>query len=69
MTFAEKYFSVFDAQTGKMRNCGRDACKTLIQACQEISPNTYFGDIQTGCVDMQPIKYLALKIGVIATIK
>lgn len=69
MTFAEKYFSVFDANTGKIRNCGRDACISLIRACQDISPNTDFGNVDTGTTNELAIKTLAQKIGIIDILK
>ena len=56
------YETVFN-KDGTMKVCGREACKNLIEACQTIDPETYFGDMETGmiCLDnFEQIKKLCL---------
>lgn len=68
MTFAQKYFTVFDPCTGRINKCGRDACVSLMLACKDISPNTDFGDIENGYIKEPTVKHLALKMGLIDVI-
>ena len=64
-TFAEKYFEVFDKDTGEVRVCGRDACKTLMRACAELSPDGIYGNLESGYMNIVAIKDVAKKQGVI----
>ena len=65
MTFAEYYFTVFDAQTGDIKVCGRDACKALMNACLQVSPSGNFGDMSSGRLNILEVKRLAKSLGII----
>lgn len=56
----ELYEKVFDTN-GDIKACGRDACKKLIKACQEIQPNVDFGNVDTGMMHVENIKNLYRK--------
>lgn len=53
----EAYEKVFDEQ-GMVKNCGRDACISLIEECEKVKIQVYFGDSQTGRMDIDAIKWL-----------
>ena len=50
--FIEIYQKVFD-ETGNIRACGRTICKQLIQLAQQLDPNTNYGDLDTGFIEIQ----------------
>jgi len=54
------YDKVFDAQ-GNVCACGRKACIALIEECEKIKPDTYFGDSKTGQMNIEAIKQLVLE--------
>lgn len=47
----EAYEAVFD-EDGNIKACGRAACIRLIEACQEKDQKTYFGDKDTGILNL-----------------
>lgn len=47
LKFKESYEAVFN-EDGTIKNCGREACKRLIEACKKKDPETDFGDVNTG---------------------
>lgn len=51
------YKKVFD-KYGCIRPCGRDACIKLIEECKKVSPKVYFGNSQTGEMQVDSIKWL-----------
>lgn len=57
--FDELYNKVFDSD-GSVRLCGRETCKKLIEACSNAYPNVNFGDLESGCMNIDNIKkYIA----------
>ena len=55
------YGMVFD-ENGEIRVCGREKCKSLIYACRNLDPNTYFGDTTYGFMEVDAIKDLWEKL-------
>ena len=53
------YKRVFD-ENGRVKACGRDACRALLRKRHEACPNERFGDEETGTVRVDAI---AAKIG------
>lgn len=53
----EAYEKVFDTQ-GKIKPCGRDVCISLIEECEKVEHQTYFGNHITGIMDIDAIKQL-----------
>ncbi len=50
--FFEQYGIVFD-ERGKVKLCGRENCKELIKRANAIDPNTDYGNVETGCMNVQ----------------
>ncbi len=61
LRFKKAYLKVFDAQ-GRVRPCGRDTCIALIEECKKIKPNTDFGDVNTGYMNIEAIKALRKEV-------
>ena len=40
----------------EVKSCGREACKDLIAYLSSLYPDTYFGDIKTGFLNMDNVK-------------
>lgn len=57
----EKYRRVFD-NNGNIKPCGREACKDLISACEQLCPDIDFGDNKTGMMHVVNIKKLYAEI-------
>lgn len=55
--FIKIYNDVFDSK-GNITVCGREKCKNLIQAAQEIDNSKNYGDISTGIMNMPNIENL-----------
>lgn len=56
--FLKVYSSVFN-EDGSVKLCGREKCKDLIIACIVLSDNnTYFGDRETGMMNIENIQTL-----------
>lgn len=53
----EKYERVFD-ENGNVKACGREACKDLISACEQLKPDVDFGNKDTGVMNVENIKKL-----------
>ncbi|MCI8353236.1 MAG: hypothetical protein HFJ58_06670 [Clostridia bacterium] len=53
----DAYEKVFDAQ-GEIKPCGRGACISLIEECEKVKHQVYFGDSHTGRMDIEAIKWL-----------
>ena len=51
----QKYDEVFD-EDGKIKACGREKCKDLIQVCTMIAPMGIYGDQKTGFLNEEGIK-------------
>ena len=49
--FKEEYKKVF-TDDNKVKACGRDECKKLIELAKEIDSKTYYGDIYTGLMNI-----------------
>lgn len=49
--FKEKYKKVF-TDDNKVKACGRDECKKLIELAKEVDSKTYYGDIYTGLMNI-----------------
>lgn len=49
--FKEEYKKVF-TDDSKVKACGRDECKKLIELAKEIDSKTYYGDIYTGLMNI-----------------
>lgn len=49
--FKEEYKKVF-TDDNKVRVCGRDECKKLIEVAKEVDNETYYGDIYTGLMNI-----------------
>ncbi len=63
--FRELYEAVF-GENGQIKACGRDACKDLINACSELDSLTYYGNPETGIMNLdsfQKMKELYEKAG------
>lgn len=54
--FNKLYDEVFD--NDKIRACGREKTKTLIASAMQLEPNTNFGNIKTGIMNVDAIKEL-----------
>lgn len=50
------YVEVFD-ENGNVRLCGREKCKELIMVCQLKWPDIDFGDITSGFMNVDNIKF------------
>lgn len=59
--FFELYHMVFD-KSGSVRNCGRNTCKNLIIAANRIDSSVYFGNVNTGVMDVEAIQELYSKL-------
>ena len=46
---------------GNIRSCGREACKKLITIMQEQFPGVDFGNLETGCMNVENIKRYHVK--------
>lgn len=55
--FIENYNEVF-SEDGKIKVCGREACKRLIETAYEINPNVDYGNKQTGFMNVESLKAL-----------
>lgn len=53
------YNKVFDAQ-GNVSACGRQACIDLIKACEQEKDNIYFGNSETGQMEVEVIQNYVL---------
>lgn len=54
----ELYNRVFD-ENGEIKLCGREACKELIRACEEMTGEVgKFGSTETGFMEPEAIKAL-----------
>lgn len=51
------YDIVFD-ENGDVTVCGREACKQLIMACEEVKPGVDYGNPQTGFMNIENIQNL-----------
>lgn len=49
--FKEEYKKVF-TDDNKVKACGRDECKKLIELAKEVDSKTYYGDIYTGLMNI-----------------
>lgn len=49
--FKEEYKKVF-TDDNKVKACGRDECKKLIELAKEIDSKTYYGDIYNGLMNI-----------------
>lgn len=63
--FKTLYSEVFD-ENGNVRNCGREKCKKLINACQTMYEEKYgktkdFGNNENGFMKIKAIKNFAKK--------
>ena len=47
---------VFD-ENGNVQLCGREKCKELIMACQLVCPDIDFGDLNSGFMNVDKIKF------------
>lgn len=52
----ELYNEVFD-ENGNVQLCGREKCKELIMACQLVWPDIDFGDLNSGFMNVDKIKF------------
>lgn len=59
--FMKAYQMVFN-ERGETRNCGRNACIRLIKMCQELDPETDYGNEGNGYMNIENIKALYKKI-------
>ena len=59
--FNTVYVSVFDSE-GKVKACGRDKCKALMEISNKIEPDTVFGDKNTGYLNVANVKALYDKL-------
>ena len=53
--YIEAYREVF-TEDGQVRACGRDACKRLIKLLTDMFPGFYFGNAETGFMDVENIR-------------
>lgn len=51
----DAYYKVFDT-CGNVRACGRETCIELIEACSCRQPDIYFGNVETGQMNIEAIK-------------
>ena len=56
LSLRTKYLKVFiDTSLIARRNCGREACITLIETCQQMDKehenDTYYGDVEHGIIN------------------
>ena len=49
--FKEEYKKVF-TDDYKVKACGRDECKKLVELAKEVDSKTYYGDIYTGLMNI-----------------
>lgn len=49
--FKEEYKKVF-TDDNKVKACGRDECKKLVELAKEVDSKTYYGDIYTGLMNI-----------------
>ena len=49
--FKEEYKKVF-TDDNKVKACGRDECRKLIEVAKEVDSKTYYGDIYTGLMNI-----------------
>ena len=49
------YSEVFN-DDGSIKACGRDKCKCLISYLNDMYPDKYFGDINTGFLDIKAVR-------------
>lgn len=49
--FKEEYKKVF-TDDNKVKACGRDECKKLIELAKEVDSKTYYGNIYTGLMNI-----------------
>lgn len=59
--FIQIYNDVFDSK-GNIMVCGREKCKILIQAAQELDDTENYGDVSTGIMNMPNIERLHHRI-------
>jgi hypothetical protein len=52
----ELYNEVFD-ENGNVKLCGREKCKELIMACNLKWPDIDFGDLTSGFMNIEKIKF------------
>ena len=60
MDFLNLYNEVFDSDD-KIKACGREKCKKLIKYCKKIDNYTFYGDLDTGRMDVDNIQKLKTK--------
>ncbi len=49
--FKEEYKKVF-TDDNKVKTCGRDECRKLIEVAKEVDSKKYYGDIYTGLMNI-----------------
>ena len=59
--FIKLYNEVID-NNGNVKVCGRDKCKELIEISDKIDKNTYYGNINTGMLNIEALKTLHNKV-------
>ena len=57
----ELYNEVFDEQ-GNIKLCGRDTCKKLMRALNEIYEDVNFGDLDAGFLNIETVQKYASKL-------
>lgn len=58
-SFLQQYYVCFE-HNGKVKICGREACKLLISMAQELTHTTdmRYGDVTTGLMEEEALKEL-----------
>lgn len=59
--FIKLYNEVID-NNGNIKVCGRDKCKELIEISDKLDKNTYYGNIDTGMLNIEALKALHNKV-------
>lgn len=59
--FISLYNEVID-NNGNIRACGRDKCKELIEISNKIDSNTYYGNNETGMMNIETLRKLYSKV-------
>ena len=57
----ELYNEVFDEQ-GNIKLCGRDTCKKLMRALNEIYEDVNFGDLDAGFLNIETVQKYTSKL-------